>query len=273
MPMTGNETQPVDRRQNLNSRAQPFASPVGREMQSTGSPWGAQNNAHMQRTYASQEMPSGPMAGMHDSTYPLYPQDARYRPPAEIPRMQHSSMQSAPQIVNTPDGQVMQVIAVPAGAAPPEGAILVGPAPTHQSAMAVPLPEDFIFDSSRQPWSNQKTVPEALAPPTLQMIAVPVGEAPPAGAIPIGPLADHHGQAAANFEKSSVSSSAFDQFSTASTAASTPLQSPGRQSKAFKIVDPKTGRRVEGTSSDAAPTRRRLRIVNPKTGEEVQATG
>jgi hypothetical protein len=176
---------------------------------------------------------------------------------------------------NTPDGQFVQVIAVPAGAAPPEGAVFVGPSPPQHSAMAEPMPEEYLYQhmgGAGKPWSNQIPMPPAHAPPNMQMIAVPVGEAPPAGAIPVGPLSGHGGQPAGALEKSLVATTAFDQFSTSSTAASTPLHSPGRQNKAFKILDPKTGRRIEAASSDGSSPCKRVPIVNPKTGEEVQAS-
>jgi len=88
---------------------------------------------------------------------------------------------------------------------------------------------------------------EPASPQMIQMIAVPVGEEPPDGAIPV------------------------DQFSAASTAASTPPQSEcgSPQRRTFKITDPRTGREVRGKGDETVGAPRRLRIINPKTGEEV----
>jgi len=80
------------------------------------------------------------------------------------------SMQPFPQANDTPT-QLVQVITLPAGAAPPQGAIPVGPlsAVAHETSAV------------------------------LQMIAVPMGEAPPEGAVPVDqfslPLASPGGPA------------------------------------------------------------------------------
>lgn len=91
----------------------------------------------------------------------------------------------------------------------------------------------------------------AHQPPMMQMIAVPAGEAPPEGAILV------------------------DQFSTASTAASTPTPSEcdspvRRNNRALKIKDPRTGLEVGATGDETGGAPRRMRIVNPKTGMEVR---
>jgi len=117
----------------------------------------------------------------------------------------------------------MQVIALPVGAAPPEGAI--------------PMPAG--------------AVPEQV----LQMIAVPAGEAPPEGAVLVGEAPQVLTARTSQSESTSASS-----------------ESRRVSNKAFKIKDPRTGIEVSapqaGEESAAAP--RRLRIVNPKTGEEVR---
>lgn len=161
----------------------------------------------------------------------------------------------------------MQVITLPAGAPPPEGAIPLGP--DGQMGQSPPMQPQAMQHAQMQPPQMQ---PPQMQPPqmqspqmqspqilqsigNMQMIAVPVGQAPPDGAIPI------------------------DQFSSASTTASTPPQSlcdePRKESssRAFKIKDPRTGVEVRAPGDEPATAtvaQRRMRIVNPKTGEELR---
>lgn len=133
--------------------------------------------------------------------------------------MQTSQMQPVSQMTNI-QGQMMQVIVLPLGAAPPAGAIAVSPG----------------SDSLAQEPVMQG-----------QIITVAAGEAPPEGAQFIGTMTGDLSQSEAT--------------------------SPTRQnSRALKIKDPRTGREVcaPGEETAALSPSRRMRIVNPKTGEEVR---
>jgi len=172
-------------------------------------------------------------------------------PVMQGPAHQMSQMHSAQ---NFGPNMHMQVIALPAGSPPPEGAIPLGP--DGQMGQSPHMQPPQMQHAPMQPPQMQPPQIQHLQNiGNMQMIAVPVGQAPPDGAIPI------------------------DQFSSASTTASTPPQSlcdePRKESsrRGFKIKDPRTGLEVRAPGDEAAPavTQRRMRIVNPKTGEEVSA--
>lgn len=154
-------------------------------------------------------------------------------------------MQSIQQVPNVQNpNPVMQFIALPAGAPPPEGAIPVGQALTAGTTTEQPF------------WQSPGMQPapafQASLAPMMQMIAVPVGEAPPEGAIPV------------------------EEFSTAPASASSSSlqleqqawQTPHPGKNAWKIKNPRTGQEVRAPGEEVA--RRRMRIIDPKTGEEVR---
>jgi len=121
------------------------------------------------------------------------------------------------------------------------------PGPNNQMMQVITLPAGAPPPQGAIPMGPMHE--EHSPPQMMQMITVPVGEAPPEGAIPM------------------------DQFSSASTAASTPTpsecDSPSR-SRAFKIKDPRTGRELGAPGDEPVGAPRRMRIVNPKTGMEVR---
>merc|ERR1719506_686035 len=131
------------------------------------------------------------------------------RPVEEVPTLQP---QPNPQMNNMQPGPGFQVIALPAGAPPPEGAI---PVPAGQT-------------------------PEQL----VQMIALPVGETPPEGAIPVGEAAPLPTARKAFKIKDprtglEVDLSAHDE--TASTASTASTAGASTASRRLRIVNPKTG--------------------------------
>lgn len=136
------------------------------------------------------------------------------------------------------------LIALPAGAPPPEGAIPFGSALAAGTA-----PEQPFWQSPGMP--PAPAVQGSLAP-MMQMIAVPVGEAPPEGAIPVGEFST---------TPASTSSSSLQPEQQA-------WQAPHPVKNAWKIKDPRTGLEVRGPGEEVA--RRRMRIIDPKTGEEVR---
>lgn len=150
-----------------------------------------------------------------------------------------------------PARQLMQMITLPVGVAPPLGAIPMNPAPAENMPNVLDLPGVHV---PQEPMSPMQM---------MQVITLPVGAAPPEGAIPMGPApAEEVMQIAAdpNYEASSEGGS-----TRASSQSDT--SSP---SKAFKIKDPRTGRVVRPPGEEAAAAPRRMRIVNPKTGQEVR---
>lgn len=154
--------------------------------------------------------------------------------PVDVPRMQlPPPMQHAPQVSNM-HNPMMQVIALPAGAAPPEGAIPVGQWPVGT------------------PPTKEALAPQmsaAAIPAGMQMIAVPMGEAPPEGAIPV----EHFSPVLGPWNPE-------------------PAEPTPRIKKAFKIKDPSTGRELFGAADDggAAPRRKTFTIKDPRTGMEVR---
>jgi len=90
---------------------------------------------------------------------------------------------------------------------------------------------------------------DSALPPMMQMIAVPVGETPPEGAIPVPmdmvPSAD-------------------------GPVASQPTVPPQQSKRAFKIKDPRTGLEVQVPKEGQKMEKGAWRITNPKTGEEVR---
>jgi len=101
---------------------------------------------------------------------------------------------------------------------------------------------------------------------TWQTIAVPVGMAPPEGAIPVpmpptNPVAAEVAQA--DMGGSSWLPASSDGVWPQQAETPDKAEAPQKQrSRRFKILDPKTGKEIEANS-------RRMRILNPKTGEEV----
>jgi hypothetical protein len=194
------------------------------------------------------------MAGaMHDmrNMQNLGMQDLQGTGRKEMPGMQMPQMQQGSNMQSPP---MMQMIALPAGAAPPKGAIPIGPmhqagsmpAPGGMSTHGnLPMPGSMPAAANMSsPGLPPSGMQEPIPHPNFQVIAVPMGEAPPEGAIPV------------------------EQFSSATPRPDPTWQSANREKKVFKIRDPRTGREVCGPGEEGA--RRRMRIINPKTGEEIR---
>jgi len=176
------------------------------------------------------------------------------RPQFDSAQLQGSSlpgmhnMQSMPNFMDLPHAhvlqeparQLMQMITLPVGVAPPLGAIPMNTAPVENTPNVLDLP------GARVPQEPMRHM--------MQVITLPVGAAPPEGAIPMGPAPAE--AADTNYDASSEGASSQSE--------------PSSPSKAFKIKDPRTGRVVRPPGEEAAAAPRRLRIVNPKTGQEVR---
>jgi hypothetical protein len=177
--------------------------------------------------------------------------------------------------------QLMQVIALPVGAPPPEGAI---------------------------PMGMPSTIQDTASPQAVKVIAVPIGSAPPEGAVPLEQYSNMPAAKpdpwqtvpsskpweAASKAEAWQTPSKFDAWETPTkdenwqeawksevwtprlkepwqeVAKPEPVSSASRK-KAFKIKDPKTGKQIRSPEEEAAAAPRRMRIVNPNTGKEINA--
>jgi len=103
---------------------------------------------------------------------------------------------------------------------------------------------------------------QGMQPPSNfqgQVICLPMGAAPPQGAIPVGPAPAGTPLSGAGSEQIHLMSEIFPQDY---------CQAPSSNAGKFRIVNPKTGEEVQAPS-DSDKNNRRLRIVNPGTGKEV----